>query len=195
MTRHRILGSALALSLVATTSFAQTKPAAAAPEKTVVVGFQGNWSDAADFGLGARAIFSLDRYVKHVELHATFDYFFPSGGDDTTDSMGVWSIDQKYMSFGLNAVKSFSLNNTTARPYAGLGLNIARHSLQLVTCCLWVIPWVPIDGTGTTTASDTSTVAGVNVVAGVTFKKHFFAEARYEINDFGTCVITGGVRF
>jgi hypothetical protein len=192
MTRQRLLGTAFALSLVATTSFAQTRPAApaaASSEKTVFVGFQGNWSDAADFGLGARVAFKLDKYVKNVELVGTFDYFFPGTPDDVADSTGVWSADQSYMSWGVNGVRMLSLDNTTARPYVGAGLNIARYKLQLDA------DWSAIGGEGSDTFGETKTIAGVNLIAGVLFKERFFAEARYELNSVGAFVITGGVRF
>lgn len=159
-----------------------SRSASAADDKPVYFGLQGSWSEDADFGLGARVGVSLEEHVKNVELVGSFDYFFPQAGDGLA---GV-DVDLEYMEFNVNAIYKFSLKSSSARPYLGGGLNLARAKGGV---------GIDLGDYGTIDVEASDTAAGVNVVAGVLFNERFFVEARNSFGGGETFVVSAGIRF
>lgn len=176
---RKLLGSALllaAVALVPADSVAQRRPAArpaAGPAQRTSFGAQLDWGSDTDFGIGARAVFGLQSLFPRTPLDAivSFDYYFPSAPAGTDNNF--WEING-------NVAYRFRLQRSSLGPYAGGGLNIGHASTTV----------------GTVSGSDTK--AGLNLLAGTTFKARGvtpFAEFRGVIGDFDQVVLTGGVRF
>jgi len=138
-------------------------------------GAQASFGDDVDFGLGARAVFSLKQFNERLEGIASFDWFFPDSG------VGV---DWTYFEINGNVVYSIPLSSSSSlRPYAGGGLNIARSSIDFDTPLL-------------SSASDTE--IGLNVLGGTKFgsgRLTPFAELRIELGGGEQFVISGGFLF
>ncbi len=179
----KLLGSALlvaAVALIPAASAAQRRAAArpsAGPAQRNQFGVELDWSSDEDFGIGARGVFPLQSFFPRTPLDGivSFDYFFPSKPTGTT-SLTYWEIN------GDVAYRFRVPSQSTFRPYAGGGLNIAHGSVTA----------------GTVSTSDTK--AGLNLLGGTTFKLKGsnltpFAEARGEIGGGKTFILTGGVRF
>ena len=156
--------------------------ALAADEKPAFFGVQGSWNQDADFGVGARIGVSLDKFVENVEVVGSFDYFFPQEDDE----LAGLDVDLEYMEFNVNALYKIELSGSSAKPYLGGGLNIARVKGGV---------GMDLGEYGTFDFSATDTATGVNVVAGVLIKDRFFVEARNSFGGGETFVVTAGVRF
>ncbi len=165
-----VLGTAVALSLVAQTATAQAaKPWQFGPEVSFGTGSYGP-------AIGARAWWvGLGQAVKAPGLgaYAAFDYFFPS-----TSVFGytihVWE---------LNINATYDIPHMTGfRPYVGGGLNYANYS---VSNC-------PFGGCA-------SSQTGLNILGGAHFnpspKLPMFAEARIELRTASFVAFTVGVLF
>jgi hypothetical protein len=136
------------------------------------LGVQGNWADDFDFGVGARAAYSLQQINQPVVIFGTFDWFFPS-----QPAVG----DFNYYEFNLNAayIASIRMDLDT---WVGLGLNVAFTELK---------------NTALPDASESR--AGLNLLAGAKYKfgKAFgvFGEARFEVEGGEQFVLTGGLDY
>ncbi len=110
------LGTAVALSLLAQTATAQTKPWQFGPEVSL-------GTNSAGPGVGARAVWAgLGQAVKAPGLgaYAAFDYFFPSSGFGVSPSL--WEI---------NVNGTYDIPHMTGFvPYVGAGLNYAHYSFS-----------------------------------------------------------------
>jgi opacity protein-like surface antigen len=169
-------------------AWAQRRPAArpaAAPAQRPRFAAELNWSSDVNFGIGARGVFPLESAFPGTPLDGivSFDIFFPSAPPGTGSSASYWEINGD-LAYRFHMERSSSLG-----PYAGGGLNIA-HASATVTA--------PPPGTGTISSS--ATKAGLNLLAGTTFKLTGsnltpFAEARGEIGGGKTFILTGGIRF
>lgn len=145
-----------------------------------------SWADDSDIGLGARVGFGLgDLTRKHrIEGQATFDFFFPEGGD-------VWEITG-------NGIYRLSPSGTVA-PYLGAGLGYAHYSSNYTALTgnrrgsfrpLFNVAQL---------ASSSSGDFFLNLLGGIRFKPagniQPFAEARLEVGSGSQLVLTGGVFF
>jgi opacity protein-like surface antigen len=175
---RRLLGSVLLIAAVTLSPAASVAQHRAAGSSSF--GAELNWSSDVDFGVGARAVFSLQSVVPKTPLDAivSFDYFFPSA--PASGSAHYWELNGNVAyRFRVPARSSFA-------PYAGGGLNIAHASASATG--------------GGTTVSASDTKAGLNLMGGATFKMKSgkltpFAEARGELGGGKTFILTGGVRF
>jgi opacity protein-like surface antigen len=161
-----VAAALLALSLV---------PGAAAQERPIRFGIQGNWADDADLGVGARVQVGLADFYEGLRGIASFDYFFP--GDD--DDIGVVDLDVTY--WELNANVTYTLKGRLA-PYVGTGLNIAHASAG-------------VDVGDIDLGSDSETDLGLNVLGGLRLSDRFFAEAKLELGGGEQFMLTAGVLF
>ncbi len=177
---RKLLGSALllaAVALIPAESVAQRRAAArpaAGPDKRPSFGAQLDWGSDTDFGIGARGVFALKAIAPRAPLDGivSFDYYFPSSPA---------GVDNNFWEINGNVVYRFRVQRSSLGPYAGGGLNIGHASTTV----------------GTVSGSDTK--AGLNLLAGTTFKVKGtvtpFAEFRGVIGDFDQVVLSGGVRF
>jgi hypothetical protein len=140
-------------------------------------GVQGNFADKADFGIGARMHINLDRTLPGFGLMASYDHYFPPNDADLPNLPP--GTDPGYWEVNVNAVYTFGGRPT---PYVGAGLNLAMASITADLPPLGVI-------------EDSTTDAGLNLLGGVRFRDHFFAEGRIEVRDGGQFVLTAGVLF
>ncbi len=85
----------------------------AALQAQLDLGVQGAWGDEFDFAAGARVTLGLPGSLP-LELHGTFDYFFPEQED-----VKYWELNANLTAF-VPILKGFM-------PYAGLGVNVARR--------------------------------------------------------------------
>jgi hypothetical protein len=163
---RRSLAALVCLGLV----IASAGEATAQGSRTVQFGPQLSWGDDADLGVGGRAQVSVP--ATQFVIIGSFDLFFP-------DSDGGPDID--YWEINGNAVYEFDLaGETTIRPYAGAGLNIAHATRDLA-------------GLG-----DSNTDLGLNLLGGARFDAgpiQPFIELRVEAEGGEQFVITGGVLF
>jgi opacity protein-like surface antigen len=119
-------------------------------------------------------VFPLESLFPKTPLDGivSFDYFFPSAPAGT--SAHYWEING-------DVAYRFRVPRSSLAPYAGGGLNIAHASATA----------------GAVSASTTK--AGLNLLAGTTFKVKAsvtpFAEARVELGGGKTFILTGGIRF
>jgi opacity protein-like surface antigen len=176
------IGSVLLLAAVAfipAELAAQRRPAARpAPRATqrTSFGLQLDWGSDSDFGIGGRAVFGLQSLFPKTPLDGivSFDYYFPSGAPAGV-SVHFWEIN------GNVAYRFRVPARNSLRPYAGGGLNIAHTSASA----------------GGVSGSNTD--AGLNLLAGTTFKVKGnltpFAEFRGVVGNANQVVLTGGVRF
>ncbi len=182
MTRALKLGI-VALGSLALVGFGSNALAQAIP---VGVGLQGDWgSDNADFGVGGRVIVGLEKYVKNLEAVGSFDYFFPSVGEDFAGR----EADPSYWEVNANGVYKLTIQGSSIRPYAGAGINIA-HSSGGFGSDLGEFGSLDV-------ASDSSTKVGLNVLGGALFgrgKTKFFAEMKFEARSHGIFVFSAGLR-
>jgi opacity protein-like surface antigen len=153
-------------------------PLAAAEEKRVHFGLEGNWSDDVDFGLGARVDVGLSGKSDGLGAFASFNYFFPS----TPGIEGV-DFDSKY--WEANANVTYTLHGKIA-PYFGAGLNLAHAS---VTGTANVGPDFDIEAEGA------STQVGLNLLGGLRVNERFFVETKIELGGGETFMVGAGVRF
>lgn len=138
------------------------------------VGGQVSWGDDADFAVGARVDVSATSIHPNVRFIGAFDYFFPDDG-------GSGDIDLSYWELTGAVVRDFTFSGeTSARPYVGAGLNIARVSLS---------------GFGDS-VSDSET--GLALLAGSHFGRGRitpFAEMRIALSGAEQFVVSGGILF
>jgi hypothetical protein len=114
-----------------------------------------------------------------VELHGSFDYFFPSdppGGGDLT----YWEINA-------NLVYVVPLGSPPINPYFGGGLNLAHAGVES-----------PLPGGGTISLGDED--LGLNLVGGTSINLNNsrlrpFVEARFELSGGEQFVVTAGLQF
>jgi opacity protein-like surface antigen len=164
----------LVLAALAAPSFVQAQTA---DSPLVRFGLQGNWADEADFGVGARVQFDLDDVYRGLGAVASFDYFFPED-DDLVESLGV-DTDTTYWEVNANA--TYTLRGRIA-PYFGAGLNLAHGSVDLD------VGRFELENEG-------DTELGVNLLGGVRFARHLFAEGRIELGGGEQFVLTAGFVF
>jgi len=174
---RKCIGSALLLVMLAAypaLGAAQrrgaARPAARSADRPSF-GLQLDWGNDPNFGIGGRAVIPLNSLVPGTPLDGivSFDYFFPG------NNVHYWEINGN-LAYRFTVPRSSSL-----RPYAGGGLNVVHASNSGVS------------GSGITRA-------GLNLLGGTTFRlkgSHLtpFAEARGELGDGKTFILTGGVRF
>jgi hypothetical protein len=95
-----------------------------ADARAQAIGIQGIWGEDTDFGIGARLEFSLANTFtttgpfSRTFLITEFNYFFPDCDP------GDCSF------FEFNGNIAVPITATTIDPYAGIGLNIARASVE-----------------------------------------------------------------
>ena len=157
-----------------------------AADKPVSFGVQGNWGEDSDFGVGARAIIDLGEQVENLELVGSFDYYFPSTGDEFED-LGV-DTDVTYWEINANAIYKFELSSSSLVPYAGAGLNYAHGGWSVNSD---IVPGI-LDESGS------ESEVGLNILGGVLFgtgKTKLFFEAKFELEGGEQFVVTGGIRF
>lgn len=172
----RLLTASLALS-----SFLLCWGALPASAQTPIsFGAQLNFADDFDFGIGAHLVAGTSTVVENSRVVASFDYYFPDGGD---------GVDFSFWEINLNAHYLFPLENAPVGVYAGAGIHIYNVS-------------VDFDGDedfgfGGFGADDSG--AGLNLLGGVDFRTAGslspFAELKIELGGAEQFVLTGGVRF
>lgn len=155
--KHRVLVliALLALCAGATTSLSAQ----------VRFGPQVSFADDADFGIGARLEYGLDKLFPKAPLlsAASFDYFFP--GNNVT----YWEINY-------NVSYLFKVDALT--PYAGGGLHFAHAS---------------VDGGGSNSEMGLNLLGGLRFKTAS--KLTPFVEARIELGGGEQFVLTGGLVF
>ena len=178
---RKLIGSALLLAALALTAAeleAQRRPARRrapppAPAQRASFGVQFDWGSDTDVGIGGRVVFGLKAIAPRVPLDGivSFDYYFPSAPAGTDNNF--WELNG-------NVAYRFRVARSSLGPYAGGGLNIGHASTTVAGI------------------SGSDTKAGLNLLAGTTFKaRNFtpFAEFRGVVGDFNQVVLTGGIRF
>lgn len=153
-------------------AFAFSLLLAAPADAQVHFGPQASFADDADFGIGARVVAGVPDYAG-FEAVGSFDYYFPDGFD-------YWELNG-------NVLYNFELEGeSSVRPYAGGGLNIARFESDVDD-----VPGVDVD-TG-------NTEVGLNLVGGTKFATDAtttpFVEAKFEVSGGEQFVIQGGLLF
>lgn len=158
----------------------------AADDKPVSFGVNGDWaSDDIGFGVGGRVIVNLDKQLKGLEAVGSFDYYFPSAGDELDGIDGV-DVDLTYFEVNLNGIYKFKVESSSLQPYVGTGLNIARASGGAS---------VDLGDLGDVDVSASETQVGLNLIGGVLIDKKFFVEAKYEAGGGEVFVVSAGLRF
>ncbi len=92
----------------------------------VYVGFQGNWGDRYDFGIGGRVTVDLTPKLVPVMIAGSYDYFWPGE---------TLSRDYEYWEINVNALfvrRVFGVGTQGyASGYLGVGLNVANPSVTI----------------------------------------------------------------
>lgn len=133
----------LSLGLVALTLVPTSAPA------QVFVGFQGNWGDRYDWGIGGRVTVDLRPKLIPVMIAGSYDYFWP--GETLLRDFDYWEVNvnalfiQRVFGVGVSG---------SAAGYVGIGLNVST-------------PSVTVKETGQKT-SDTE--LGLNLLAGTKYR-------------------------
>jgi hypothetical protein len=172
-----------AMAGVATAATRSTKSTNS--EKQVSFGLEADYAEDTDFGVGARAIFNLDKVLPGLEGVGSFNYFFPSSGEDIP---GV-DVDFKFWEINANAIYKFKVGEGSVRPYFGGGLVIAHVKGGA---------GVDLGDLGSIDVSASETKLGINVLGGVLFggpSPKFFVEGKIEDHDGSQFVVSAGVRF
>lgn len=146
-----------------------------------------SWGDDTDVGLGARLGFGLGEVTRRhrIEGQATFDFFFPKGGD-------VWELTG-------NGIYRLTPSGTVA-PYLGAGLGYAHYGSGSVFNTASRSRLVrPVFNVAQLAGSGSDSNLFLNLLGGVRFKPagniQPFAEARLEVGSGSQLVLTGGVVF
>lgn len=131
----------------------------------------------ADLGIGARVAIPLTFDTTPLLATGTFDFFFPD------EPQGV---DLTYWELNTNLSYLFGVpEDTSFRPYAGGGLNLARLSSSQTI--------------GGQEVESSDTELGLNLLAGALFASDApitpFAEIKLEIAGGEQFMITGGILF
>ena len=141
---------------------------------------QVSWGDDSDLGLGVRAEWDVGSWfsgadmpeqLTRTRIATSFDWFFP-GCDD--NDLGIeCSVD--YLEINGNLLVPVTVG--TIDPYVGLGLNVARMSVEV----------------GAVDASDTE--VGLNLLGGLNFllgNYSSYVEGRFELDGGEQFVLTWG---
>jgi hypothetical protein len=136
------------------------------------IGIQGVWGDDTDLGLGARLEWGLNNvFTNQGPFSRTFlitelNYFFPDCDP----------IDCGFLEINANVAVPITAN--TIDPYAGLGLNIARFSVEV----------------GDDDESETE--VGLNLLGGLRFRMGnlgAYTEGRFVLSGAEQFVLTFGI--
>ena len=115
----------------------------------VYLGFQGNWSDRYDWGIGGRVTVDLTPKLIPLMIAGSYDYFWP--GETLTRDYDYWAVN-------VNALFVQRVYGAGAQGYAqgyfGIGLNVANPSVTIKE--------------GGAKSSDTD--LGLNLLAGTKYK-------------------------
>lgn len=178
MKRTTALLLALALAALATARQAEAQAR---------FGVNVSWGDDTDVGLGARLGFGLGEVTRRhrIEGQATFDFFFPDGGD-------VWELTG-------NGIYRLTPSGTVA-PYLGAGLGYAHYGSSYVFNAASRSRLVrPVFNVAQLAGSGSDSNFFLNLLGGLRFKPagniQPFAEARLEVGSGSQLVLTGGVFF
>lgn len=129
----------------------------------------------ADLGIGARVVAPLTFDTTPLLATGSFDFFFPDEPEGT--DLTYWEVNGN-LSYLFDVPE-----DTSFRPYAGAGLNLARLEAE---------PEGPGDG-----VSDTE--LGLNLLAGALFAADAaitpFAELKLEVAGGEQFMLTGGILF
>jgi opacity protein-like surface antigen len=141
----------------------------------ITAGVHADWGSDTDFGVGARAVLSLDGLVPNLETVGSFDYFFP--GDDVGADVTYWEVNA-------NVVYRFNTKGSPIKPYAGAGLNFAYLKASADVLDIEV--------------SGDESRGGFNLLGGLLFdigRVKPFVEGRVESGGGEQFVVSAGVRF
>ncbi len=109
----------LALSLAGLTLVPSTAAAQA------YLGFQGNWSDLYDWGIGGRVTVDLSPKLIPLMIAGSYDYFWP--GETLTRDFEYWEVNVN----ALFVQRVFGVGTGGyASGYFGIGLNVANRGPQ-----------------------------------------------------------------
>lgn len=171
--RTFLAGAAVAAGLMLVT------PAQANAQLGFVV--QANYGDDVDFGAGAGIRFGLGSLTENqgIRGEATFDYYFPSGGQE----FGTFSSDFDYWELNGNLLMDIK---SVAGLYVGAGVNYANFSYDFDGC-----------GVFCDAVDASSSDIGLNALGGYEFpgSKKLFVQAKIELGGGEQFVVTGGIRF
>jgi hypothetical protein len=133
----------LALSLAGLTLVPNTAAAQA------YLGFQGNWSDLYDWGIGGRVTVDLSPKLIPLMIAGSYDYFWP--GETLTRDFDYWEVNVN----ALFVQRVFGAGTGGyASGYFGIGLNVANPS--------WTIK--------ESGQKSSETNVGLNLLAGTKYK-------------------------
>lgn len=109
----------LALGLVSLTLIPSTA------EGQIYLGFQGNWSDRYDWGIGGRATLDLTPKFIPLMIAGSYDYFWP--GETFTRKFDYWEINVN----ALFVQRVLAFGSGTTSGYFGVGLNVSNPSVTI----------------------------------------------------------------
>jgi hypothetical protein len=110
----------LALSLASLTLVPNTAAAQA------YLGFQGNWGDRYDWGIGGRVTVDLTPKLIPLMIAGSYDYYWP--GETLTRDFDYWEVNVN----ALFVQRVFGVGTGGyASGYLGIGLNIANPSVTI----------------------------------------------------------------
>ncbi|HRX17407.1 MAG: hypothetical protein KC485_11105 [Gemmatimonadetes bacterium] len=154
-------------------------PAQASAQLGFVV--QANYGDDVEFGVGGGVRFGLGSLTEKqgIRGEATFDYYFPGGGQE----FGTFSSDFDYWEINGNLLLDIK---SVQGLYVGAGVNYANFSYNFDGCGLFCDSF-----------DASSSDIGLNALGGYEFpgSKKLFVQAKIELGGGEQFVVSGGIRF